>query len=100
MLPRRQGNVPPYARSVVVNHDGGRNRCRCLAPRAKNLINAGRIELMRPGATFINTSRGELVDQDALLARLEGGDLYAVLDMTTPWVLLPIHRSTRIPTCC
>ena len=55
---------------------------------------------MRPGATFINTSRGELVDQDALLARLEGGDLYAVLDMTTPWVLLPIHRSTRIPTCC
>jgi phosphoglycerate dehydrogenase-like enzyme len=56
-------------------------------PSTKNLIDAGRIEQMRPGATFINTSRGELVDQDALLARVERGDLYAVLDVTTPWVL-------------
>ena len=100
MLPRRQGNVPltraPWSSiTTAVGTAAGAS-----PPRAKNLINAGRIELMRPGATFINTSRGELVDQDALLARLEGGDLYAVLDMTTPWVLLPIHRSTRIPTCC
>ncbi|AFR30957.1 hydroxyacid dehydrogenase [Arthrobacter sp. Rue61a] len=56
-------------------------------PSTKNLIDAGQIERMRPGATFINTSRGELVDQDALLARVENGDLYAVLDVTTPWVL-------------
>lgn len=56
-------------------------------PSTKNMFDAGRIGLMRPGATFINTSRGELVDQDALLARLERGDLYAVLDVTTPWVL-------------
>ena len=56
-------------------------------PSTKNLIDAGRIDRMRPGATFINTSRGELVDQDSLLARLERGDLYAVLDVTTPWVL-------------
>lgn len=56
-------------------------------PSTKNLIDAGRIERLRPGATFINTSRGDLVDQDALLARVERGDLYAVLDVTTPWVL-------------
>lgn len=56
-------------------------------PSTKNLIDAGLIERMRPGATFINTSRGELVDQEALLARVEQGDLYAILDVTTPWVL-------------
>nr|WP_306422828.1 hydroxyacid dehydrogenase [Paenarthrobacter aurescens] len=56
-------------------------------PSTKNLMDAGQIERMRPGTTFINTSRGELVDQDALLARVERGDLYAVLDVTTPWVL-------------
>ncbi|UXM93629.1 hydroxyacid dehydrogenase [Paenarthrobacter sp. JL.01a] len=56
-------------------------------PSTKNLIDAGLIQSMRPGATFINTARGELVDQDALLARVEQGDLYAILDVTTPWVL-------------
>ncbi len=56
-------------------------------PSTKNLINAGLIARMRPGTTFINTARGELVDQDALLARVEQGDLYAILDVTTPWVL-------------
>ncbi|BAS12493.1 D-3-phosphoglycerate dehydrogenase [Arthrobacter sp. Hiyo8] len=56
-------------------------------PSTKNLIDAGRIEGLRPGATFINTSRGDLVDQGALLARVERGDIYAVLDVTTPWVL-------------
>ncbi|MDR6638410.1 hydroxyacid dehydrogenase [Paenarthrobacter nitroguajacolicus] len=56
-------------------------------PSTRNLMDAALVRRMRPGATFINTSRGELVDQDALLARVEQGDLYAILDVTTPWVL-------------
>ena len=56
-------------------------------PATRNMIDAGLIARLRPGATFINTSRGELVDQDALLRRLEEGDVFAVLDVTTPWVL-------------
>lgn len=56
-------------------------------PSTLNLINADIIASFRPGATFINTARGELVDQDALLRRLETGDIYAVLDVTTPWEL-------------
>lgn len=56
-------------------------------PATRHMIDAGQIARLRPGATFINTSRGELVDQDALLLRLEEGELYAVLDVTTPWVL-------------
>ncbi|MHA7271037.1 hydroxyacid dehydrogenase [Arthrobacter sp. HLT1-20] len=56
-------------------------------PSTLNLIDAGIIASFRPGATFINTARGELVDQDALLRRIEAGDLFAVLDVTTPWEL-------------
>lgn len=56
-------------------------------PATRHLIDARQISRFQPGATFINTSRGELVDQDALLDRLEQGDLFAVLDVTTPWVL-------------
>ncbi|WP_416403855.1 hydroxyacid dehydrogenase [Arthrobacter sp. LFS091] len=56
-------------------------------PSTRNLMDAAMVQRMRPGATFINTSRGELVDQDALLARVQQGDLYAILDVTTPWVL-------------
>ena len=56
-------------------------------PSTKNLIDTRLINALKPGATFINTSRGELVDQDALLARVGRGDLYAILDVTTPWVL-------------
>lgn len=56
-------------------------------PSTRNLISQDIIASFRPGTTFINTARGELVDQDALLARLEVGDLFAVLDVTTPWEL-------------
>ncbi|WP_284986751.1 hydroxyacid dehydrogenase [Arthrobacter sp. fls2-241-R2A-172] len=56
-------------------------------PSTRNLMDAAMVQRLRPGATFINTSRGELVDQDALLARVQQGDLYAILDVTTPWVL-------------
>ncbi len=56
-------------------------------PSTVNLINAKLIASFKPGATFINTARGEIVDQDALLARVQQDDLYAVLDVTTPWEL-------------
>ncbi|UVJ39483.1 hydroxyacid dehydrogenase [Arthrobacter sp. CJ23] len=56
-------------------------------PSTRNLINAELIGRLRAGSTFINTARGELVDQAALLARLERHELFAVLDVTTPWVL-------------
>jgi phosphoglycerate dehydrogenase-like enzyme len=56
-------------------------------PSTRNLVHQGLVDSFKPGATFINTARGELVDQEALLRRIQEGDLYAVLDVTTPWVL-------------
>ena len=50
----------------------------CLAPalpETARLMNAAAFAAMKPDAYFINASRGELVDEDALLAALEGGRL-------------------------
>lgn len=56
-------------------------------PSTLNMIHAELIASFKPGATFINTARGELVDQAALLERIQQDDLFAVLDVTTPWDL-------------
>lgn len=56
-------------------------------PETHHMIDERRIALLRPDATIINTARGELVDQNALTRRIQRGDLHAVLDVTTPWVL-------------
>lgn len=42
---------------------------------SRHLLDARRIALMKPGACIINTARGELIDQDALIAALENGHL-------------------------
>lgn len=50
----------------------------CLAsanPQTENLLDAGRFAAMRRGAFFLNASRGELVDEAALLQALESGQL-------------------------
>ena len=40
-----------------------------------HLIDARRLSLMKEGASLINTARGDLVDQEALIHALEGGHL-------------------------
>jgi D-3-phosphoglycerate dehydrogenase len=50
----------------------------CLAPanaETENMMNAQAFAAMKRGAFFINASRGNLVDDDALLAALDGGHL-------------------------
>ncbi|MEZ4373708.1 MAG: D-2-hydroxyacid dehydrogenase [Polyangiaceae bacterium] len=46
-----------------------------LTPETRDLVNATRLERMKPGALLINTGRGHLVDEEALLGALEGGSI-------------------------
>lgn len=53
-------------------------------PSTRHMIGERQLRAMRDGATFINTARGALVDQAALIAELETGRISAVIDVTDP----------------
>ncbi|MET7648257.1 hydroxyacid dehydrogenase [Streptomyces sp. NPDC005426] len=50
----------------------------------RGMMSRRRLALMKEGATLINTSRGALVDQDALVAEIRSGRIWAVVDVTEP----------------
>src|SRR5437016_6729276 len=52
-----------------------------LKPDTRTLIGADFLKAMRDGAYFINTSRGEVVDQDALVEAIKSKGLRAGLDV-------------------
>jgi D-3-phosphoglycerate dehydrogenase len=55
-----------------------------LKPETRKLVNAERLALMKPNAILINTARGEVVDQAALLAALQAKRIRAGLDVFDP----------------
>jgi glyoxylate/hydroxypyruvate reductase A len=53
-----------------------------LTPGTENLLNATRLALMPRGAMIVNPGRGPLIDDDALLAALDSGQIgHATLDV-------------------
>ncbi|WP_018239754.1 hydroxyacid dehydrogenase [Ensifer sp. BR816] len=55
-------------------------------PETRHMIDARRLNLMKEGATLINTARGALVDEAALIGRLRTGAITAIIDVTHPEV--------------
>jgi phosphoglycerate dehydrogenase-like enzyme len=52
-----------------------------LSPRSRGLIGAEDIGRMKKGAILINTSRGPLIDEPALIAAVAAGKITAALDV-------------------
>lgn len=50
-------------------------------PETRGLLDARRLSLLRDGACLVNTARGEIVDEDALVAELVSGRIRAGLDV-------------------
>jgi glyoxylate reductase len=74
-----------------------------LNGESRGMISAARIAKMRPSAYFINTSRAEIADEDALIAALEAGriagaglDVYAHEPAVDPR-LLNLSNVTLLP---
>jgi phosphoglycerate dehydrogenase-like enzyme len=66
-------------------------------PSTRGMVGTQQLARLRTGATVINTARGALVDHDALVAELEAGRLYAVLDVTDPEPLPDDHPLRSLP---
>jgi len=67
-----------------------------LTDETRGIIDRRRIALLKPGALVVNTARGGLIDQAALVERLEAGDIAAGLDVFAEEPLAADHRLTRL----
>lgn len=73
-----------------------------LSPSTKGLIGRAILEALRPGAIFVNTTRGPVVDEDALLWAVQERGLRAGLDVfcdepsgkSGPWSSPLVEQST------
>ena len=66
-------------------------------PATRKLLGAQEFRAMRDDAVFINTARGECVDEEALLEALEAGQLFAFLDVTDPEPAAPDSPLRKLP---
>jgi lactate dehydrogenase-like 2-hydroxyacid dehydrogenase len=71
-----------------------------LSPETHHLLDAAAFGRMKPGAVVINTSRGPVIDHEALYEALKSGRLFgAGLDVTDPEPLRADHPLVTLPNC-
>jgi phosphoglycerate dehydrogenase-like enzyme len=68
-----------------------------LTPGTAGMIGAEELARLRPGSVFVNVTRGGVVDSDALLDRLRGGDVIACLDVFDPEPVPPDSPIIDLP---
>ena len=69
-----------------------------LADETRGFLSATRIARMKPGVILVNTARGALVDEAALIAALQSGDIrHAGLDVFHAEPLQADHPLARMP---
>ena len=68
-------------------------------PRNRRIINRDTLSLMKPGARIVNTSRGRMIDEDALVEALTAERVSAYLDVTDPEPPPAGHPFYSLPNC-
>lgn len=68
-----------------------------LTDATRGYLDAHRLAHLQPGTVLVNTARGELIDEAALLARLAAGDIVAALDVFAEEPLPPKHPLRGLP---
>ena len=110
----------PFAADATIAAHGGRRQsdlcqlardCQVLSlhapniPQTRHMLAAPFFQAMQDGACFINTARGALVDEAALIAELRSGRISAHLDVTDPeppaadsplWTLPNVHLTPHL----
>jgi D-3-phosphoglycerate dehydrogenase len=67
-----------------------------LTPQTRGMVDGPLLAQMKPGAALINTARGELIDEDALVRALDDGPLRAAaLDVLAQEPPGPSHPFLR-----
>ena len=66
-------------------------------PATAKMIGATHLKKLRDGATFINTSRGAVIDEAALIEECRSGRIFAALDVTDPEPAAPDSPLWELP---
>jgi phosphoglycerate dehydrogenase-like enzyme len=66
-------------------------------PETNHMFNSETLALMKDDAVLINTARGSIIDEQALVAELRKGRLFACLDVTDPEPPAEDHPFRSLP---
>lgn len=67
-----------------------------LTDETRGFLDAARLAQMRPGAILVNTARGAVVDEAAMIGALSANLGHAALDVFLEEPLPPVHPLTRL----
>lgn len=71
-----------------------------LTPETEHMIGEPELKAMKPSAILVNSSRGPIVDPEALFHALQSGEIaYAALDVTDPEPLPPDDPLLTLDNC-
>src|ERR1700710_702718 len=96
--PKRSGKVEFVELDELLSESGGISLHLLLNDEARGFVSRACIEAMKPGVILINTARGALVDENAMIEALNSGHIrHAGLDVFNVEPLPKDHPLTRLP---
>jgi phosphoglycerate dehydrogenase-like enzyme len=99
-LPREMAEALGFTQTSLDNVLSQCDIVVCLAPltpATKGMLGEREFNLLRPGAIFVNVSRGAVADSQALINRLKQGDIIAGLDVFDPEPIPPDSEIIHLP---